>query len=269
MVIFSNFSCSEGLLLKLESMNYIIQNDKHGDIQNALEKLFKEEKQSGIELPIILTKEEIERRKKEEEEHIEKERIEREKREFNEIKNNSSNINYIFVGNGSSSEENSKYFDKNGNRIDAYKCNELFNYTRNVCNTYSKNNYDKKQADMYLAINTEKGNRYLFKRFAESKIACFSDIITDDDLKRIYYMLSANYKSLEIFKEYLLIAFKEKEYLISLVEKRLKWLDDIEKYSDSGDSQLYNFGDTQIFFKCDRHLSDDFITYEYNIKAKM
>ena len=120
-----------------------------------------------------------------------------------------------------------------------------------------------------MAINTEKGNKYLFKKNAKSEILCFSDSITDDDLKRIYYMLSGNYKSLEIFKEYLLIAFKEKEYLIFLVEKRLKWLNDIEKYSDFGDSQLYNFGDTQIFFKCDRHLSDDFITYEYNIKAKM
>ena len=108
--------CSAGVLSELESMNYIIKNDKCEDIENALEELSKVEKQFDIELPVILTKEEIERRKKEVEEHIEKERIEREKREFNEIKNNSSAINYIFVGNGSGSEENAKYFDKNGNR---------------------------------------------------------------------------------------------------------------------------------------------------------
>ena len=108
--------CSAGVLSELESKNYIIKNDKRADIENALEELSKVEKQFDIELPVILTKEEIERRKKEVEEHIEKERIEREKREFNEIKNNSSAINYIFVGNGSGSEENAKYFDKNGNR---------------------------------------------------------------------------------------------------------------------------------------------------------
>ena len=108
--------CSAGFLSELESKNYIIKNDKRADIENALEELSKVEKQFDIELPVILTKEEIERRKKEVEEHIEKERIEREKREFNEIKNNSSAINYIFVGNGSGSEENAKYFDKNGNR---------------------------------------------------------------------------------------------------------------------------------------------------------
>ena len=55
--------CSNGILSKLESKNYIIQNDKHGDIQNALEKLSKEEKQFDIELPIILTEQEIERLK--------------------------------------------------------------------------------------------------------------------------------------------------------------------------------------------------------------
>ena len=84
--------CSDEVLSKLESMNYIIKNDRREYIENALEKLSKEEKQSGIELPIILAEEEIECYKKDAMEHT--------KKEFNEIKNNSSDINCVFVGKG-------------------------------------------------------------------------------------------------------------------------------------------------------------------------
>ena len=148
--------CSAEVLSKLENMNYIIKNDKRADIENALEELSKVEKQFDIKLPVILSnkeiyqineerekeeeeedeerirQEEIERYRKEREEYrqrvkeqrriereaeeLNKEQIEQEKEEFCKMKTNSSNINYIFVGNGSGSEENAKYFDKNGNR---------------------------------------------------------------------------------------------------------------------------------------------------------
>ena len=52
--------CSDGVLSELESMNYIIKNDKRADIENALEELSKKEKQFDIKLPGILTEEEIE-----------------------------------------------------------------------------------------------------------------------------------------------------------------------------------------------------------------
>ena len=238
-----------------------------------------------IKLPDILTEEEIELCKKEEKERHRQEEIEREENIFNEIKNNSSNINYIFVGTEGvehyvriaekqKRQEYAKYFDKNGNRIDASKCDKLFNYTKNVCNTRSENGVipylHTLGDDIYLAINTEKESRYLLKKNAKSEIVYFSDNITNDDLKRIYYMLSGNYKSLKIFKEYLLNAFKENKYLIFLVEKRLKWLRNIGQEDRFGDNQIYNFGDIQISFICDRCVVPETPTYyRYIIKTKM
>ena len=150
-----------------------------------------------IKLPDILTEEEIELCKKEEKERHRQEEIEREENIFNEIKNNSSNINYIFVGTEGvehyvriaekqKRQEYAKYFDKNGNRIDASKCDKLFNYTKNVCNTRSENGVipylHTLGDDIYLAINTEKESRYLLKKNAKSEIVYFSDNITNDDL---------------------------------------------------------------------------------------
>ena len=272
--------CSAKVLSKLENMNYIIKNDKREDIKNALEKLSKEEKQSGIELPVILTEGEIELRKEEEEERHLQEEIKREERRFNEIKNNSSDINYIFVGtesvnynfkSGEKRQECAKYFDKNGNRIDSSKCAKLFNYTKNICNTHSKDEFYSEE-DMYLVINTESESRCLFKTNDNSIFGStlyFSGNITNDDLERMYYMLSGNYRSLKIFKEYLLNAFKEKEYLISLVEKRLNWLENIGQHYAVGDYQIYNFGDIQILFKCDRYDGFPETPTAYRIKIKM
>ena len=303
--------CSAGILSELESKNYIIKNDKCEDIKNALEELSKVEKQSGIELPVILSNEEIyqinEERKKEEEERIRqeeieryrkereeyrqrvkeqrriereaeelnKEQIEQEKKEFCKMKTNSSNINYIFVGNVNSepcSSVGNDYFDKNGNQVDPSKCSELFDYTIKKCGTYSNDRFNEKTKDTYLAISTEKESIYLFRKeeisYDEFRMICFSDDITNDDLERMYYMLRGNFKALKIFKEYLLNEFKEKEYLISLVEKRLKWLNNIGQEQGFVYNQIYNFGDIEILFKYrDRDFAIGDIMY-YEIKAK-
>ena len=304
--------CSAGVLSELESKNYIIKNDKRADIENALEELSKVEKQFDIELPVILTKEEIyqinEEREKEEEERIRqeeieryrkereeyrqrvkeqrriereaeelnKEQIEQEKEEFCKMKTNSSNINYIFVGNVNSepySNVCNNYFDKNGNQVDPSKCSELLDYTMEKCGTYSNyNNNTERREDTYLAINTEKESIYLFRKEEifrnKFRTICFSDDITNDDLERMYYMLRGNINALETFKEYLLNGFKENEYLISLVEKRLKWLNNIGQEQGFVYNQIYNFGDIEILFKYrDRNFVVDDVMY-YEIKAK-
>ena len=305
--------CSSGVLSELESKNYIIKNDKCEDIKNALEELSKVEKQFGIELPVILSNKEIyqinEERKKEEEERIRqeeieryrkereeyrqrvkeqrriemeaeelnKEQIEQEKEEFCKMKTNSSNINYIFVGNVNSkpySKVCNNYFDKNGNQIDPSKCSKLLDYTMKKCGTYSNyNNNTGRSEDTYLAINTEKESIYLFRKeeiFCNKfRTICFSDDITNDDLERMYYMLRGNINALETFKEYLLNGFKENEYLISRVERRLEWLINIGQRRGYAYNQIYNFGDIEILFKYyrDRRFVVDDVMY-YIIKAK-
>lgn len=258
--------CSVEVLSKLENMNYIIKNDKREDIQNVLEELSKIEKQFDIESPDILDKTKM---LCHEEKNLNKKIF---KQEFCKTKTSSSNINYVFVGNVNFDDENNKYFDKNGNRVDISKCSQLSSYVMNVCNTYT---YDItkniRHADTYLAISTEEESRYLFKKqepaFLKPKLTCFSDNVTKDDLRRIYYMLSGDCKALEIFKEYLLYAFKRNKCMLSLVKKQSKYLSNIGQKLDFYDNQIYDFGDAQFAFTC-QYCFDNIITYRYDIQAK-